>query len=675
MREFDIEIAYHLREESSAPNVDVMYRWHGRYFAAEFPQPPEKVVRITDAMIVGDPGETNMQWEEGTMLRVIPEGARAKFEPGGASTRELQDIKRRMVAAAAPSMIVGRAGAFEVRRGIPGGPGGVAVDPRDAMGQVNDDRISYSDAAAALEERGWSANVVQRLMDPGAGGGGGGNDDAGGRLRVLGGCMKGSKGRGGKVGTPQRVTSAIFLRARDDQEAEGGSNLLCYVGGSDGKMYKFGISVPMNQESGFAGAPHVTLLSVAECHTGAITCLDVFSGSDGAVFSGGEDGVIRMWTTGSMQPFYTLQKDGFATEWKLGAAVRHLSVAGLKPATVGLDFENGRIVCATGCQCHEIHDFPIDPDKLRGMECEWSPLSPFSVVWAWKDPIRINYVGLSHSLTRILAGPGQVSDVSSHREGDADFVVCSSTGSVFAYTAGHEHQPLSVKIGHGGAVCASYSNSGTVIAVGTRGGCVVLLAASSLSIIFETGSVSGHPITHISFSPDNRMIAAACSGMKVRLLGVGGGRGFTPAEVALGEVVELGRAVGGHSAHITGMDWSKSSKHLRTSGLNYELLMWDAEADVEGGGIRMTQRCSLLRNESWDTSSCMAGWEVQGVWRRGRGEAHINSITGSQIEVEMQGVTMRRTIVTCEADGKHIISLSSLCLSLSLWPICKCKLF
>lgn len=143
----------------------------------------------------------------------------------------------------------------------------------------------------------------------------------------------------------------------------------------------------MDEASGKASAPSVALASISECHTGALLCLKAYAGGDGAVFSGGEDGAIRMWTTVGMQMFYGLEKDGFATEWRLGSPVTQLNVTGLKAATVGLNFEGAKIVCATGNE--EVHEFPIDPERLRAMECEWSLGSPFSVVWAWRDPIKV----------------------------------------------------------------------------------------------------------------------------------------------------------------------------------------------------------------------------------------------------------------------------------------------
>lgn len=71
----------------------------------------------------------------------------------------------------------------------------------------------------------------------------------------------------------------------------------------------------------------------------------------------------------------------------------------------------------------------------------------------------------------------------------------------------------------------------------------------------------------------------------------------------------------GHTSAITGMDWSKNGMHIRTSGSNYELLMWDASL---GHGLMMTERASGLRNEEWATCTSFVGWDVQGVWRRGR---------------------------------------------------------
>lgn len=189
-------------------------KWHGKYFAAQFPRPPEKVVRILDARVVGDPGSTNTGWEQGTVLRVIPEGARPTFEPGGASVGELREVKQRMVTAAATPALLGRAAAFEIARKSPAGEE-LPWDPREVMRLVENETVSYEEAREALEARGWSANVVLRLLEKG--GGKEGEERRHKSTCVLAGTMKGSRGRVRKVGTPQRITSAIFLRWRRDE--------------------------------------------------------------------------------------------------------------------------------------------------------------------------------------------------------------------------------------------------------------------------------------------------------------------------------------------------------------------------------------------------------------------------------------------------------------------------
>ncbi len=120
-------------------------------------------------------------------------------------------------------------------------------------------------------------------------------------------------------------------------------------------------------------------MQVSECHAGSVCCIHVMADGDGCISTCGDDGSVRLWTL-QLQAFYSLQKDGFASEWRLEGPVSYMVLSGLKAAQVGLDLQRARIVCATE---YELHEFSIDPETLRKNECEWSVAQPFSVVWAW----------------------------------------------------------------------------------------------------------------------------------------------------------------------------------------------------------------------------------------------------------------------------------------------------
>ena len=100
---------------------------------------------------------------------------------------------------------------------------------------------------------------------------------------------------------------------------------------------------------------------------------------DGCVSTCSDDGAVRLWTL-QLQAFYSLQKDGFASEWRLEGPVKHMALSGIKAAQVGLDLQHARVACATS---YELHEFSLDPETIRANECEWSLAQPFSVVWAW----------------------------------------------------------------------------------------------------------------------------------------------------------------------------------------------------------------------------------------------------------------------------------------------------
>lgn len=86
-------------------------------------------------------------------------------------------------------------------------------------------------------------------------------------------------------------------------------------------------------------------VQVNECHEGAVRCVSLMDEGDGGIFTGGDDGAVRLWTM-ALQKFFSLQKDGFASEWLLGAPVMHLTVQGLRAAQVCVHE-------SVGVQCHD----------------------------------------------------------------------------------------------------------------------------------------------------------------------------------------------------------------------------------------------------------------------------------------------------------------------------------
>lgn len=134
-----------------------------------------------------------------------------------------------------------------------------------------------------------------------------------------------------------------------------------------------------------------------------------------------------------------------------------------------------------------------------------------------KDPLSINHVGLSHEVTRILAGPkGEVCCIAA-LAGGSEVALCTDAGALYVYKAGSEHQPMCVLVEEK-AACVDWSIDGTLLGVGTQLGSIILFGSDSLTVLWRVKHFSRDPITIVRFSPEGPMLGATCAGMRVWLL-------------------------------------------------------------------------------------------------------------------------------------------------------------
>ena len=137
-------------------------------------------------------------------------------------------------------------------------------------------------------------------------------------------------------------------------------------------------------------------------------------------------------------------------------------------------------------------------------------------------------MGLSRVLTRVLAGPSsRVRCVAARKDmppaqGSSHFAICTQKGVLYLYQFGKEHQPLSSEIEQG-TCSADWARGGSVIAVGTDSGSVLLVAAANLAILQSVKANSANAaITWLRFSPQGDLLAAGCAHKKLWLLGLQG---------------------------------------------------------------------------------------------------------------------------------------------------------
>ena len=67
---------------------------------------------------------------------------------------------------------------------------------------------------------------------------------------------------------------------------------------------------------------------------------------------------------------------------------------------------------------------------------------------------------------------------------------------------------------------------------------------------------------------------------------------------------------------------SQDSSSLRSTSGAYELLFWESATCAQVAA-------ETLKNAEWHTSSCVLGWDVQGIWPMFADGANVNSVERS----------------------------------------------
>jgi WD40 repeat protein/Ca2+-binding EF-hand superfamily protein len=80
-----------------------------------------------------------------------------------------------------------------------------------------------------------------------------------------------------------------------------------------------------------------------------------------------------------------------------------------------------------------------------------------------------------------------------------------------------------------------------------------------------------------------------------------------------------------HSSFITHLDWSLDSNYLHSNCGAYELLFWDVNT-----GKQLTSGASALKDEDWDTWSCVLGYPVQGIFKACWDGSDVNMVDRSK---------------------------------------------
>jgi len=155
------------------------------------------------------------------------------------------------------------------------------------------------------------------------------------------------------------------------------------------------------------------------------------------------------------------------------------------------------------------------------------------------------------------------------------------------------------------ARCVAYHPNGKKIAVGLgadlgkgkhkKSGTFMVFNASDLDEVIHEGKDSKQWLTDIKYSPDGNTLAVASQDNQIYLYDVSNGY--------------MNRGVfSKHNSFITHFDFSADSAFMRSNCGAYELLFSDAS-----NGSHMPV-ASVLRDQKWETNTCVLGWPVQGLW-------------------------------------------------------------
>ena len=196
--------------------------------------------------------------------------------------------------------------------------------------------------------------------------------------------------------------------------------------------------------------------------------------------------------------------------------------------------------------------------------------------------------------------------------------------------------------------CACYSPNADWIAVGLGGKMIkhksngkwVVLDSKTLNVLYTPKHTRFERVADIKFSPDSKFVAVANADNGIDIFSVPGHGN------KVNEFKQVAKFEG-HSSFVTHIDWSMDSTKLRSNCGAHELLFWKMYKPTSETRLAPHQEksTSRMRDEDWQTQSCIYGWSVRGIWPDGADGTDINACARSN-----QGG--RDLLATCDDHGK-----------------------
>ena len=128
-------------------------------------------------------------------------------------------------------------------------------------------------------------------------------------------------------------------------------------------------------------------------------------------------------------------------------------------------------------------------------------------------------------------------------------------------------------------------------------------------------------IQAIRFSPDDSMLAVGSHDTKIDIFAVKDPQISSNSVPKLKKVTTLSK----HRAFITHLDFSACGRYIHSNCGGYELLFFDAFT-----GDQLTSGATMLRDEAWESWSCILGWPVQGVFQPSWDGSDVNMVDRSK---------------------------------------------
>ena len=161
----------------------------------------------------------------------------------------------------------------------------------------------------------------------------------------------------------------------------------------------------------------------------------------------------------------------------------------------------------------------------------------------------------------------------------------------------------------GQPVCCAFNPSGSHLAVGLKDGRIATVAVANWTKSCELRKANGR-VACIAFSPDGAYLAAGTADKTVIIFNVNDGV-LTPRCV-----------VPGASSVVKHLDWAEDSKTIVCDTQAYELLYVKPDGHLD-------PRSKDYRDTQFATSSCVLGWNVQGIWPEGADGSDVNGCARS----------------------------------------------